>query len=506
MRIHYILKNYTHAVVGQLLILALSFVNRTIFIKYLSIDYLGVSGLFTNILSLFSLADLGIGSVIIIYLYKPLASNDANQLKSLAHLYSRIYNIIGLVIFVLGLTLLPFLSHLIKEPPEVDHLKIIYLLFVVNSSISYFFSYKRAIITADQKEYICTRNNNFFSIIQYAFQILLLILTKNYLIYLSLAVCSTLMSNINISRKANKLYPFLLEKNPPKLKREELRKIFKNVGAMISHRIGSVFINSTDNILISKFIGITLVGLYSNYYMILAIINGFVILIFNSASASIGNINETEDDQKFYEIFKVLMFVGFWVIGFSAICYFILINPFLKLWLGESFLLKHSLTLVLTINFYLLGISRVTQNYIGVTKLFWNTRFKPWVEAMIKIGISIILINKMGIIGVFIGTSISFVLMSFWIDPYVLFKYRFKIPLRNYYALYLKPTFVVLLSGLITYYLSTYTDSLILKLVLCFLIPNGLFYVIFQKSMEFNYVLNVARAILNDQGFMKKWF
>lgn len=495
MRIKNSIRNYSYSILGQSINLVLSFVCRTVFIKNLSVDYLGVGGLFTNILSLFSLADLGIGSAIIVYLYKPLANNDEAKLKSLTHLYAKAYQIIGISVAILGLLLLPFINHLIKEPPEVDHLYLIYLLFVANSTVSYFFSYKRALITADQKEYISTNNSFGFLFLQYLIQIVVLVTSHNYLLYLSTAVCCTIASNISISIKANKLYPLLKDKNPPLLERTERKNILKNVLAMMSHKIGGVANNSADNILISAFIGIASVGIYSNYLMIQSVVNGFVMQIFNSVSASIGNLNETESDEKVIQIYNVLLFISFWVFGFCAICLIILFNPFIKAWIGEEYLLNRYVIMVIVTNFYLAGNSRVTTNYVNVTKLFWNTKLKPWAEIFIKVVVSVLLIKKLGLIGVFIGTSISFLSMTFWVDPYVLYKHRFRLPVISYYTKYIINTLIIATVGLITFFFCNLTSSIFVKFAICAFIPNLMFFAVFHRTKEYVYVYKSIKAI-----------
>jgi len=495
MRVENSIRNFSYGVIGQIVNTALSFVCRTVFINKLNVDYLGISGLFTNILSVFSLAELGIGSAIIIYMYKPLAERDEYKLKQLSNFYAKAYRIIGTLVAILGVCLTPFLHFLIKDEPNVDYLNIIYLLFVANSAISYFFSYKRAIITADQKEFICTKNSTIFIAFQYIFQIAILYITKNYLLYLSIAVVTTLGSNIAISYQANKLFPFLTEPEQPKLDKHEKRIIFRNVIAMMSHKVGAVVQNSTTNILMSAFVGVYWVGIYSNYLLIINAINSFVIQLFGSMSASLGNLSETEDENRVYSIYKTLLFLAFWVYGFCSICFFVLFNPFIKTWIGEKYLLDQFTIGVIVTNYFLLGVSTVSKNYINISKLFWNTKLKPWLTVIINLSASIIFVKLFGFIGLFLGALLSVILTDFWIDPFVLFNNRFKDSLRSYFLSYLRQTIIIIFVGIITYFVCNIFEDIVVKILICGLMPNILLLSIHYKSVEFKYLFKTINTL-----------
>ncbi len=499
MRIKNSLRNFSYAVVGQFFNSIISFVCRTIFIHQLTVGYLGINSLFTNIMTVFSLAELGVGSAIFVYLFKPLADNDENRLKALTNFYASAFKIIGCAVAVIGVILMPFIKYIIKDQPDIEHLYLIYLIFVANSSISYFFSYKRAIITADQKEHICFKNSSIFLFIQYLLQIVILYTTKNYLFYLAVMVVCSFASNIAISIKANRLYPFLKDKYQPKLNKVDKRNIFKHVLAMMSHKVGTVVVNSTDNILISAFVGIYWVGLYSNYLLIQVMISSFVFKIFASMSASIGNLIEKEEKNKVYDIFNVVMFIGYWVFGFCSICFFILFNPFIKVWVGEQYLLKPSVVLTIVINYYLVGVSTVLKQYITVTKLFWNTKYKPWAEVAINLLVSIALLKMFGLIGVFIGTLVGIVTTTFWVDPYVLFKHQFNRSVIPYFTNYAMQTGVVIIVGWVTFILCSLIDNIFLKFITCAVVPNILFYVFYYKTKEFKYLVINSSSLLKSK-------
>ncbi|MGW9164779.1 lipopolysaccharide biosynthesis protein [Priestia megaterium] len=490
-------KNIQTALIGQSLGIILNFVSRIFFVKYLGAEYLGVNGLFTNILSLLSLADLGIGSALVYSMYKPLAANDKNQIKSLMNFYAKVYNIIGIAILILGLILLPFLNLLIKDRPNIPHLNFYYVLFLLNTVITYFYAYRRSIIIADQKNYIVSYYHNLYIVVLNIIQILLLVTTKNYFLYLASQTILIFVENYVIYIKSKKLYPYLNNIKGYKLDKVTLNTIIKNTKALIYHKIGTVAVFSTDNLVISTFIGVFWVGLYSNYSLIVSALNAIIGQFFNSFTASVGNLNASDDRNRTYYIFNVINFLNFWVIGFCSICLLCLFNPFITLWLGSKYLLDNATVLILVLNFYLMGMRKTPLIFKDAAGLFWNDRYKPIAEATVNLVASIILVKYMGLIGVFIGTAISTIFVSLWIEPYVLYKHGFKKPLLNYFIRYSIYTVVVIVAFTLTQLSSSIFSgnsilSLIGKFIVCLTIPNLIFTLIFFKTAEFNHLKNVA--------------
>ncbi|NRT70225.1 lipopolysaccharide biosynthesis protein [Clostridium beijerinckii] len=501
MRTENSIKNSVIGILGQVFNIILNFVSRTIFIFILGANYLGVNGLFTNILSILSLAELGIGSAIIYHMYKPLANKDEEKLKSLMHLYAKAYRYIGLVVAIVGLSIVPFLGTIIKDKPNVEHLTIIYLLFLANSVISYFFAYKTSIITADQKSYIISIKQQEYLMAQIIIQSVILLLTKNYMLYLSIQMICTFLLNLSISKKANLLYPFLKSKDVRPLGRENKKIIFKHVTAMMSHKVGAVVVNGTDNILISSFVGVYWVGLYSNYVMIITMLTKIIGQIFTAITASIGNLNAQENKEKSYDIYKKVFFVNFWIFGFCSICLIVLFNPFIELWVGSNYIMSTNIVLVIVINFYMGGMRQATTTYNSTLGLFWNNRFKPWVEAIINLVASIFLLRRFGIVGVFLGTFISTVATSLWVDSYVLYKHGFNEKLSKYFSKYFRYTFITIIAAGATQYISslfvenTYLNF-IFRLIDCLVVPNIVFVLGCFKMKEFDYAKNLILSIM----------
>jgi len=492
------MRNIKYAICGQATGIIVSFFNRMVFVRMLSAEYLGLNGLFINILSILSFAELGIGSAITYSMYKPLSERDEPKLKALMGLYKLTYIIIGVIISLLGLILTPFLGVFINDMPDITYIKYIYLIYVANTAVSYFFSYKRSYVIADQKKYIDTVYRYGFYFVLNIMQILILLITRSFIFYISLQLLTTVVENILISRKVDRLYPFLIERNYEQLEKKEKEIIVKNVKAMILHKIGSVVVMGTDNLLISKFISIVSVGIYSNYLLIINALNTVFGLIFQAVTASVGNLGATETKEKSKFIFNSIDFVGFWLYAFASISLVNLFNPFIKLWVGSSYTFPLPVVLIIILNFYLSGRRKSVITFRDALGVFWHDRYKAIFEAGVKIAVSLILVNKIGISGIFIGTTISTITTCFWIEPYVLYKHGFHSSPKLYFIKYISDTVLMIIAGYITWKVtSTISDvgvlSFIYKMLVCLIVPNLLFLIIFWKNNEFKYLLSILK-------------
>ena len=504
-RISNSIKNIKYAMLGQAMSIIINFLTRTIFTRVLSAEYLGVNGLFSNIISILSLAELGVGSAIIYSMYKPLAEKDVLKLKVLMNFYKKVYFTIGIFILVFGVGITPFLQTFIKEMPDIQNLNAIYILYVTNSAFTYFLSYKRSFLIADQKKYIDTFYEYTFLLIRNVFQIIVLLATKNFLLYLMIQIIITVLQNAIISAKTDRLYPFLREKIEVKMDKEDTALIVKNTKALLMHKIGGVLVLGTDNLVISKFVGIIEVGLYSNYLMIIAALNQVIGLVFQSLASSIGNLGVTEKGDKNIFIFKAIDLIGFWIVSFSSICLVILFNPFINLWLGINYMFPSSVVLLIVINFYFSGRRQSVLTFKEAFGLFWYDRYKPLFEAGINLIFSLILVKYFGIEGVIMGTIVSTLTICVTVEPYVLFKYGFKTSPKAYYFDYTFKAAITVIVGVITWGICTiFSDatfgSFFLRMVVCASIPNLIFVVIFWKTQEFQYLLMVVKNVIKKKN------
>ena len=489
-------RNSFWGAISNLAATLLNFFVRTIFIKTLGNEYLGINGLFTNILYILSFAELGVGHAITYCMYKPVATNDQEKTKSLLRLYKKYYNIIGIIIFGIGILIIPFFSYIIKETPNIsENLIIIYLLYLFETASSYFFRYKSSIITVNQKDYICDVIKLVLSIIKSIIQVIVLIFTKNYILYLLIFVLSTLFTNIIISIIANKKYPFILEKDVKELDSLEKKSILDNIKSLILYKVGRVSLSGTDNIIISSIIGISAVGLYSNYSLIIMAVSGIAYILLKGSISSIGNVNAIEKNEKKEELMKQILFVSTWLYGVITICLAILLSPFIEVWIGSEYLLNYSA--VLASVFYILidGLEFSSHTYISTLGYFSETKFSSLICAILNIVLSILLGLKYGLFGIFISTSISKLLTTCWFDTYVIYKHEFKKSPINYYIKHITLLFCVCLNFIICYFIANLIGNgtiilFIIKAFVTFVISNIIFILLFYKTREFKYVFD----------------
>lgn len=500
--------NVSVLLVGQAVGILVSFVSRTLFLYVLNAEYLGVNGLFTDVLSILSLAEMGFGPAIVYSLYKPIAENDEKKVKELMGFYALAYKAIGTTILVLGIALMPFLDLIITDAPAIDNLNFIYMLYLLNAVVSYFYNYKRSLITANQKEYIISLYSRAFFIAMTVVQIVILFLTGNFILFLIVRVIFTFIENFIISRKADNMYPFLKGTNNERIDLAEKRKLFKSVKAMVAHRLGSAVVQGTDNILISTFVGIRWVGLYSNYALILNGVLSMLNPVLSSVTASVGNLNVLESEEKSFSIFKTMFLINFWLYGFSAIALWVLFAPFISLWIGSTYLLSPLLSLVIVINFYIGGMRKTSLVFRDSAGLFYNDRFKPVAEGIINLFASILLARSYGMIGILLGTLISTLSTAFWVEPYIVYKHIFKKKAKDYFTRYSFYTSILVFAAICTKASTLRLTSnsigfFILKLVLVTFIPNSIFFIVFRKSDEFKYLKNMLNPLIKKAIHLK---
>ncbi len=493
------LKNIISGVGAQCLLLIMQFVTRTVFVYTLSADYLGVNGLFSNILGVLSLAELGFGTAIIYSMYKPVATNDERQIAGLVNFYKRIYRVVGSIVAIAGLALVPFLDYLIKDKPNISHLTFIYLLYLAGTVSSYFLIYKSIIIEAHQKRYVITIYQKCIVIIQNIIQIIVLLCFHNFILYLIIQIVMGILSNFVVSMKADKMYPYLKKYKEVYPCKEVKQEIVKNTVAMSCHKIGTVVVYNTDNIIMSAFVSLTSVGLYSNYMMIVTNIKILINLIFSAFSASIGNLAISEEEEKLYSVYKTLNFLGFWIFSYCTVAFYILLSPFISIWIGNEYVFSNSVLFVILLIFYLTGMRQVTLNYRDALGLFWYDRYKPLFESLINLVVSIVLVKRFGIIGVLVGTVVGTLCTSFWVEPYILFKYKFKRSVANFFIKYFIYTIVFVVCGGVTYYIVDSVNGglgmLLIKGIILTLLYNIMIALIFFRSEEFKNLLGALKEM-----------
>lgn len=328
-------KNFAYATILQITKILLVFINRIIFVKILGPVYLGINGLFSNILSMLSIADLGITTAMMYSLYKPLAENDEKKVSMYINYFKKVYNMIAFIVFLLGISLIPFLKYIVNLPENVNNIYIYYLILVANTALTYLYVYKTTLLSADQKMYIISKYDTIFQFVIFILQFIVLIVTKSFTLYLLVNLLCTLLGNILKAKKTDKLYPYLKNTNI-KIDEKEKKSIFYNIKSLFLYKIGGVIQSNTDNILISIFVGTIAVGYYSNYSMIIITITSFVTLIFTSIKASVGNYVNTQTIKEQLKMYNILEIFNYWLVAFCFICFIELIPSFIEICFGKE--------------------------------------------------------------------------------------------------------------------------------------------------------------------------
>lgn len=502
-------KNIIINIIVQVITLAVSFISRRVFNDVLGVEYLGISGLFSNVLSVLSLTELGVSSAIMYNLYKPIAENNEIRVAKIINFYKSMYNIIGCVIFVIGICLIPFLKYIVNlDDVVIDNstLYFYYFLLLLNSVLSYFFVYKTAVITADQKGYKLKFFNIAISIIQLVFQIIVLLKFKSYTGYIIVQIICGLLLNISTSTYSQKKYPYISKK--VYLQKKEKKEILRQVKDMFSYQIGGVILNNTDNILISVLDSTKMVGLYSNYASIINAVTSFSSLMFSSIQASIGNFLVKTSEKKHYDMFKLLTFIAFLIYTMASVCIYEFMGDIIQIWFNRSdYVLSQSLLATCVFNFYISGILYPIWSYRNTIGLFKYTKNVMLVTAAINLVLSVVLGKLIGVVGILLATGISRILTTIWYEPYILFKVYFKNQNSKLAIYYLKQLYYLgqsVAALLAVDYLTSFisVNNIILKfsakLVVCIAV-TALVVVVFNfKSFEFKTLFAYVKAFLKS--------
>ena len=403
--------------------LILSFVSRTVFIYILGAEYLGLNGLFSNILSFLALSELGLGSAIAFLLYKPIADNDIERMKTVMHFYKKCYMVVGTVILLLGCFLMPFLKYLVNLDQSLpDNLYLVFFLFVLQSAVSYFFAaYKQTFVNANQKTYVLAKIELIFTVINCLVDIILLLIFRSFIIYLVGKVIVVIIKNLLLSRKINHIYPFLTENVSAYLTKAEVRKVFKDIYSVSVFRLGSVLFNSVSNIVTSTVVGTIVVGYYSNYTMIVTQAEMVMMLAFNAVAAGIGNVMATESKEKQFKIYKKIDTITSCANIFCTVCLFQLLNSFVNIWLGkvgEEYVLSQFIVILIVANMYVNCSCQVLDRFRTAAGEFKIGRDLQIIGGIANIVLSVTFAKTWGFEGVLISPFLCKIFIT--VTPFVI--------------------------------------------------------------------------------------
>ena len=496
-------KNIAFGYIGNLTTQLLGFILRTVFISYLGDTLNGINDLYTGILSVLSLAELGVGTALNYSLYGPVARKDYEKIKSYMQLYKKAYRVIGLVIAVIGLAISPFLPYLVKQPQGVSvrDLTLYYFIFLFNTVSTYFVAYKYSLAYAEQKNYIQTNTITITKMITVTLQIAVIVTTRNFYLYLLTAAAVELIQKIFISWYLNRLYPYLKDKNVKKLSKEETGEVVTKTKALVFHKVGDVARLQTDSMIISAFINVTLVGFVGNYNMILNSVANFVNIIFNSVLSSFGNLIATESKEKQYDVFKVYRFFACWIYGFSAVGFFLLLTPFIVIWQGNEKVLAASVVACILIDYYFKGDRIVLSNFKTAAGVFEQDKYLALIQGVVNLILSIVLVQKIGLVGIYIGTIISGLIANIT-KPFIIYRVCFEKSVKTYFLDSVK--YLAVLGGILVLLTQikqfvmpqvTILSFAVMFVVIC-VVFNGIFLLLFGRTQEFGYLWGIIKKKL----------
>lgn len=496
------------SMVCRILDIALGLGYRYLFLKTLSIEYLGINSLFTNVLGVLSLAELGIANSIVYRLYEPISREDVDRVGELMAFFRHAYLLIGLVITLIGLAITPFLKFLIKDASEIPadvNLYVVFLLFLLQSSSSYLFAYKLTLLIADQKQYLHSVVITVITVIRYAIQFFILIATRDYTLTLVSGIAVTIILNWAFSLWVSRKYRSVFQVTS-RLCKQDRKAIYKDTSAAMLHKIGGTVLSSTDNILLSKFIGLAVTGIYANYSMIISSVFGVINTFFSGFTSSLGNAHAVLDKDSRYELYRRSLFINLFIVGLTTVCIFGLIDDFLLVWLREAYFLEESVVILLSISYYLNGARIISCSYTTACGLFVRDRIRPIIEATLNLVISIVALKIIGIGGIFLGTIISSLLTVFWREPLLLYRYAFERSVGEYWKEYIKGAVVAVLSSLTV---RLFVDRLfevngnlllwLLKAVICIAVFLLIHFLFNCRTREYRYMLGQVKMALGGK-------
>lgn len=497
-------RNVAFGMVLRIYALALPFVMRTAMIYWLGIEYLGLNSLFTSVLQVLNLAELGVGSAMTFSMYKPIAEDDRDKICALMNLYHFYYRVIGGVVLVGGLVVLPFLPHLIKGsvPPDIN-IYVLYFLNLAATVLTYWlFAYRNSIFSAYQRTDVVSKVTIVTDTIKYAIQIFVLACFHSYYLYVIAILATQVLNNVSIAYLSRKMYPQYEPKG--KVSKEERREINKRISDLFTSKLGGTIVGSADTIVISSFIGLKVLAVYQNYYYIITALSGIVIILFNAVTAGSGNSMVTESKEKNYHDFRKLSWITYWMIGFVICGLFCLYQTLMKVWVGAELMLDDNFVLLFCLYFAGNMTIQLLSVYKNAAGIWHEDRFRPLISGIANLVLNLMMVKFIGLYGIVLSTIISVYLIS---APWLLhnvFTLIFPGKFKDYGKDLLTYTVTIIAVTFITSRVcNLIPDSgfviLLVKTMVCTVVCNGLFLLIYHKSPMFKEVLQMAHKIIKQK-------
>ena len=501
-------KGIISGVVNKVITLLIPFVVRTIFIRVIGIEYAGLNSLFTSILQVLNLAELGFASAVVYSMYKPIAERDDSTICALLNFYRRVYKIVGLVVLGAGILVLPFIKNFINgNPPEDINLYVVYLVFLFNTSISYLlYGYKTSLLNAYQRTDVINNISSITTLGLNVAHIVVLLLVPNYYLYIVFLPVFTIINNLIVSHTVDKMYPQYSCRGSIS---DELRKdIWKKIAGLAIHKVCAMSRDMFSSIFISAFLSLAVVGIYNNYFMIMNALTGLMLIVVNSINGAIGNTVATVSVEENYKILQKFNCMFMWISTIVAVCLFATYQPFMQLWMGKEYMFEINTVILLTLYFYVLRMGDIRSIWVNAVGLFWEIRWRAILEATLNLVLGYIFIKLWGVNGLLIGTLTSLFFINFIYSSSITFKYYFGYSRLSYYYLtQLLHLIILVLSCCVVFYIcKTVEESFFIKnlwlimierMIISFIVSNFILFVFLNGTKDYKLAVEWIKAHSN---------
>lgn len=448
-------RNIIWAIINKIIIIIMPFVARTAMIYCLGVEYTGLGSLFTSVLTVLSLAELGFSSAMVFSMYEPVNKGDKTSLCALLKFYRLVYRIIGLVVLIAGIVFMPFLPVFIKgsAPGEIN-IYVLYVIYLSNTVIGYFlYAYKISLLTAYQRGDIVSKIGLVSSVGMYVLQISVLVFTQNFYVYALILPLSTVVNNVACNVVSKHLYPDIVCEG--RLDRKVVWDIAKRVSGVFLYKLSSTTRTSFDSIIISTYLGLAVLTQYQNYYMIISSVSGMLAVVINAITASVGDGIVSKPRNENYNNFRLFVFLYMAVATVCAACLLCLLQPFMQIWVGDDLTMASWPAALFVLYFYVQAMGDIVYLYRTAAGLWWQDRIRPVVESVANITLNLIFVHIWGFAGVLFATIITLVVINFWWGAYILFKHYFRCGMGGYLRIQARQFVVMLLACFVAYYVSS---------------------------------------------------
>ena len=388
------------------------FAIRSVMLHCLGTEYLGLNGLFKSLLSFLNLAELGVGSAMVYSMYKPIAEDDTPTICALLHLYRTLYRIIGLAIAAVGLLLMPVLQNLIKgDLPAGMNLYVLYLMNLGNTVMTYWlFAYKSSLLQAHQRRDVISKVSLLVRLTEYTLKILILVFTRNYYLYLSVQLLCQIAINLLTAVCATKMYPRYVIGG--KLPKEKTLDIFRRVRDLFTSKLSATVFDAADTLVISAFMGLTVLALYQNYYFIITALRMMLVVLLNACMAGVGNKLIMESREENYRDLEKISLLFLWVLCVSSSMLLCLYQPFINIWMGEENILAVGLVFCFVVYYYSMGANKLINMFKDAAGIWRVDRWRPLTAALANLSLNLITVRWLGLYGVLLSSVVSIVFIQ----------------------------------------------------------------------------------------------